>query len=236
MRMTTYVCGLALMFGVCVGAEEVPDQVTPGVRALSFSEWIAIEQEREEGEEEEVQQLFNSPEAVFKYELTYRTTHAGVFHNPISVGEFIVLEDGSTWKASKRDMSKIANWQPTDTVVITTNKQWFSSYMFCITNRNAGVSVKCNLHGGPVNFGICSHWIIAINPYTKEVCLEDGSLWNLSAFDAPILSKWLVNDTIIIGLNDGLRCESKPNILINVNTLTHAKANCTWQFSVHKAE
>ncbi len=241
----TYALAATFMMGAFAGAEEAPENVKPGIRAMSHAEWIAIQQDREEKEEaaktvstaesidgeEAVDNLISAPEGAAFSASTYYTTHSGAFHNPISVGlfgEYIMLEDGSTWTTSKSDAHKTLNWLTSDLVVITANKDWFSSYMFRITNQNTGVSVKCNLSLGPIYNGIYTHWIVGINYFTQEICLEDGSIWKISGFDSSISDKWLVNDTIIIGVNDGFLSSSRPNILINVNTLTFARANCTY--------
>lgn len=256
--MRLFCCSLALCSSLLVANEEEskPEltHIEPGTRPLAHTEWLQIQEERAEqdqtyqndptapipGEEAEEEMLvsdqlnsafkvttsFSTPQAS-----THYTTHQGAFHSPMSIsplGDIIELEDGSYWAVASSDTFKTFNWLTSDLLVITPNHSWFSNYMFCITNQNTGVSVKANLSLGPIYNGLFTHWIVAINYYTQEICLEDGSVWHLSGFDSSIFNKWLLNDTVIIGVNDGFLSSSKPNILINVNTLTYTRAKCIY--------
>lgn len=246
--MSTYRCALivALMLSGTVFAEEKQEEhIQPGNRAATHVEWLKMQQEREDKEESaEAQEELQASEKEAEAKLgqnatvkastnasTYYTSHSGAFHNPIAVsflGDMVTLEDGSLWTISSGDSYKTLNWLTSDLIVITSNSDWFSSYMFRMTNQNTGVSVKCNLTLGPIYNGLYTHWIVAINYFSQEICLEDGSIWQVSGFDSSLFNSWLVNDTIIIGVNDKFLSSSRPNILINVNTLTFVRANCTY--------
>jgi hypothetical protein len=224
-----------IIWGSLVAEEEGDNRVQVGTRALSHAEVVQIQEERSEQadkatEGKDAQETLLSKEA-FQSSVKY-TSHPGAFYNPIYVsplGDKVELHDGSIWSVASYDAGKTFNWLTTDLVVITPNHEWFSSYMFKMTNQNTAASIKCNLTLGPIYNGLYTHWITAINYYTHEICLEDGSIWKVTGFDASIFSKWLLNDTIIIGVNDGFLSSSKPNMLINVNTLTYVRADCTWQ-------
>lgn len=252
--ITLFCCSLAL-FNASIFADEGEDKtrIKPGTRPLAHTEWLKIQTEREEQEKQyaenpdtaaedeeneivtsdcklqspfQVSTNFKTPTASVRY-----TSHSGAFHSPLSVsllGDTVELEDGSIWAVAAGDTYKTLNWLTSDLLVITPNHTWFSNYLYCMTNQNTGVSVKVNLFLGPIYNGIFTHWIAAINYFTQEICLEDGSIWHLSGFDSAIFNKWLLNDTIIIGVNDGFLSSSKPNILINVNTLTHSRAKCIY--------
>lgn len=224
-------------------ANEEEQHIQPGVRALSHAQWMEIHQDREDKEDaaEEQQELnkaeeaaessIKTSEAAKVNASTFYTSHTGAFHNPYSVsllGDYVVLEDGSGWSISSGDSYKTFNWLTSDLIVITANSDWFSSYMFRMTNQNTGVSVKCNLSVGPIYNGVYTHWIVGINYFTQEIYLEDGSIWNATGFDSSIFNTWMINDTVIIGVNDAFLSSSRPNILINVNTLTYVRANCTY--------
>lgn len=255
MRTFSYLTITALMLcNSLMASEEAQkdgDRIKPGTRPLAHTEWLKIQAEREEQEksqleensdEEEVGEVstlqekladglqgslkFSNPQASVHY-----TTHSGAFHSPVAVsalGDTVEFEDGSIWTVAGSDTYKTLNWLTSDLLVVTANHSWFSNYMFCITNQDTGVSVKANLFLGPIYNGVFTHWIVAINYFTQEICLEDGSIWKLSGFDSSIYNKWMLNDTIIIGVNDGFLSSSKPNILINVNTLTYSRAKCTF--------
>lgn len=236
--------------------EKDGDRIKPGTRPIAHTEWLKIQAEREEQDKqhqeeepsEEVEEIeVESKEHSLQEKLedgiqsstkfakpqgsVHFTSHTGAFYNPVAVsalGDTVEFNDGSIWTIASGDTYKTLNWLTSDLLVVTPNHSWFSNYMFCITNQDTGVSVKANLFLGPIYNGPFTHWIVAINYFTQELCLEDGSIWKLSGFDSSIYNKWMLNDTIIIGVNDGFLSSSKPNILINVNTLTYSKAKCTF--------
>lgn len=152
-------------------------------------------------------------------------THPGALHFPYSIslyGESVELEDGSIWTVCPEHAYVTLGWLPSDILSITPNHTWFSPYDYVITNENTGDWVHVNLYLGPLYSGPHTHWIIAIDTYNNIVYLEDGSAWHISSFDSRVIYSWAVNDTVIIGTNDGLFSSSRPNILINVNTLNYA--------------
>lgn len=229
----------SLMLVSSARADEAQEEhVKPGVRASTHTEWLSMQQDREDKEdkaqaEEATEEAEATAEPLINLSkeanaaLSYYAAYPGIFYNPYSIsymGDYVVLHDGSGWTISSGDAYKTMNWLTSDLVVITPNHSWLSAYMFKMTNQNTGVSVKCNLTLGPIYNGIYTHWIVGINYYTQDVYLENGTVWNVSGFDASIFSKWMVNDTIILGVNDGNFSSSKPYILINVNTLTNVRA------------
>lgn len=247
--MTLKLAAACLLSMSAFAGTETADRITVGDRPMAHTEWLQIQQERSEEEEKSLEDLVDlelpqntatesstadllKAESAFTTEAgTYYTSHNGAFHNPYFVsifGDQVELEDGSIWSVASGDSYKTLNWYTSDLIVVTPNHEWFSSYMFRMHNQNTNVSVKCNLLLGPIYNGIFTHWIIAINYYTQEIWLEDGSIWQVTGFDSSTFSKWLANDTVILGVNDGFLSSSKPNILINVNTLTYVRANCIW--------
>lgn len=224
------------------------ENIKPGTRAMAHTEWREIQQARAEEEEkfpeaaaadaveapsEENGIQSAKPQAGVKAASggVFFSSHTGAFHNPLVVsgfGDTVQLEDGSIWSVSASDAYKTLNWMTSDLIVITPNHEWFSSHLFRMTNQNTGVSIKVNMTLGPIYNGLYTHWIVSINYYTDEIVLEDGSIWQVTGFDSSTFSKWLPNDTVVIGVNDGFLSTSKPNILINVNTLTYVRAKCVW--------
>jgi hypothetical protein len=159
---------------------------------------------------------------------TYYTSHKGAFHRPIAVtplGDEVTLEDGSVWKIKYDHRYKTLDWLAGDNILVLPNHAWFSSYYYRLVNQNTGADVETNLFLGPIYNGVYTHWIVAIDYFNNEICLEDGSTWKIAGGDYGRLKKWLVNDTIIIGINDSW-FSSKPNILINVNMLNFVCGIC----------
>lgn len=158
----------------------------------------------------------------------YVTTHPAAYQHPVAVsfvGDSVELMDGSIWVVSPYDAYKTINWFPTDLVVISPNKSWFSSYSFRLTNQNTGESVAVNLFLGPIDplfNSLYTHWVVGIDYYHNTVFLEDGSVWSMSSLDANVVDQWMINDVVIIGVNTGWLSSYNPNILINVNMLNYA--------------
>lgn len=160
----------------------------------------------------------------------FYTSHEGVFQYPVSISGYgdIMFEDGSMWFVKPSEAHRVQKWlgiSPVGEVisypiVVSINHSLFSSYNFKLTNQTTGVSVCANLSLKPDYYNQNTHWIAAIDYYYNIVYLEDGTVWHMSSFDSGIVNEWLVNDTVIIGINDSWGSSSNPNILINANLLT----------------
>lgn len=241
---------IIMLMGLCgaflttaLPAEELSKEqkrVEVGLRAEPLAKRMAREKERVEKVKEEKKgtkkpQLDKSVESLKKFAKgVYYTSHPGAYQNPVSIsyfGDTVELMDGSIWAIAASDAYKVVNWLPTDAVVITANHNWFSSYSFRLTNQNTGDAAVCNLYLGPIDpmyNSIYTHWITAIDYYYDVVYLEDGSRWDISAFDSKVISNWMPNDVVIIGVNDGWLSYSNPNILINVNMLNYAAGSASY--------
>lgn len=159
------------------------------------------------------------------------TSHLGAYHYPRYIapfGDSIVLEDGSRWAICSSDTSKVLKWLSNDCLVITPNHDWFSSHDYKIRNLATNQDIRVNLVEAPYYNGLFTHWIVAIDYTHKKVCLEDGSVWSISVWDGPELERMCLEDTIIIGINDSWFKSSRPNILINIDTLEYIKARCDY--------
>lgn len=118
------------------------------------------------------------------------------------------------------------DWYTTDRIIITVNHDWLTSYDYKLNNENTGEVVSVNLVSAPYYNGIFTHWIVAIDYIHKRICLEDGSVWTISVWDDAELKRMALEDTIIIGTNDSWFKSTRPNILINVDTMEYVKARC----------
>lgn len=153
--------------------------------------------------------------------MVYSSTYPWTAHYVSGVtvfNESLILEDGSVWYISPSYRSNInPSWYTTDPAIIVPYNSWFSSYGYEIINLNTLASVPVKLEQGPFYDGAYTRWIIAIDPYTHEVWLNDGSYWILSGLDESIFYQWMVHDTVIVGINNDSFAATYPNILINVN-------------------
>ncbi|CDR34042.1 hypothetical protein [Criblamydia sequanensis] len=167
-------------------------------------------------------------EEVLAARATYYTSHQGVFYRPVAVtafGDQVTLVDGSIWNVRWEHRYKTLDWLVSDTILVLPNHSWFSAYQFRLVNQNTGADAEVNLALGPLYNGIYTRWIIAIDYFNREICLDDGSIWRISPADDLVLKKWVVNDTVILGINDSW-FSSHPNILLNVNMLNYACGTC----------
>jgi len=231
-------CGTLLTSTTLVGQEnDGKNRIPAGVRLESQEELLAHKEARVQmaqcGQAQQENKSQLSKKASINKSLAksvHYTTHPGAYHNPIGISLFgdIELEDGSIWKVAPSDSYITLSWLQTDLLIVTPNHSLFTSYSFKITNQNTMQAVVCNLNLGPLYNGFYTRWISAIDYYHNTVYLNDGSVWSMSAFDSSIVNKWLLNDTVIIGVNDWLFSSSNPNILINVNMLNFAAGLATY--------
>lgn len=169
------------------------------------------------------------------FQPTYYTSHPGAFYTyeglfSVSFGPYIDinamrLADGSYWGINPGDYHKTHNWIPGDSVIITPNHWYYfsyASYDFRIVNQDTGESVAVNLCVDPSFYGPLTHWIVGFDDIRGLIYLEDDSVWSMSSFDRNITDRWDFNDTIIIGVNDGMFSSTRPNILINARDGSYA--------------
>jgi hypothetical protein len=170
------------------------------------------------------------------------TTHPGVFHFSVGFsGNTIGLEDGSWWKIYSAEKHVTKNWLTTansftpDSIIIEPNQDWpkYSNFRYFLTNQQTAKSVRANLSLAPFYNGTYTRYIFSytyiVDAYGflyVQLCLNDGSIWNMLTADYPITSLWKLNDTVIIGCNNGAYSGIAPNILINVNTNNYGAGAC----------
>lgn len=140
-----------------------------------------------------------------------------------AIDDRVELEDGSVWKVNAYDIYKAQNWRLNDSLTITQNKRWFSSYAYKITNKNTGSSIESNLFLGPIKNGEYTKYIYTLDASRGQIVLTDNTHWEISSGDAYIFQDWALDDAIIIGTNSGWdsKCEA---ILINVTMNNYVRA------------
>ena len=232
----------SVLLGICctlyVAAEE-KDHIPVGTRLLSLAEDAAIQETRKQLSEQNVQeeeQLQSNLRIQKKLHAKqsfsgHYTSHPGAIKQIYSIspfGDSVELHDGSIWTIDRNQIYSIGNWYEGDAIVVSPNSFWYTPFQFCLTNQNTGESVEANLTYGPIYNGPYTLWIVAIDDYYNRVILCDGSVWDMSVFDSSLIRQWMVNDTVIIGINDGWLSSTRPNILINVNMLNYASGICSF--------
>lgn len=215
------------LFGSNASLATEGQNVQAGMRAAPLEERMHDQQQAYEAAEEVAAnepKLTAAKAAKSLARSVQSTTHSGAFHPLVSVSYYgdISLLDGSIWNVDPADLYTVLTWYVGDMLVITPNNSWFSNYQFKITNQATGQAVLANMYLGPLYFGAYTNWIVQIDYFLDRIYLNDGTVWRMSPFDSSIISNWQINDTVIIGVNDGVFSSLRPNILINVNMLNYA--------------
>lgn len=126
------------------------------------------------------------------------------------------MEDGSHWEISPSDAYILRGWRREDSLVVTPNTGWLSSYGYYITNKSNNSYVRANLYVGPLAFGPYSHWVVEVDHFGGHIYLENQMIWCVNPQDSHILKDWAVNDHVIFGLYSSW-FTPYDHILINVN-------------------
>jgi hypothetical protein len=133
-----------------------------------------------------------------------------------SFQDYLEIEDGSIWQIDPYEGYKLRNWLMNDPIMITQNREWFSSFQFRIINKGTGTSVKADLSQGPILDGDYSLQIAHVIHQTGEIVLSDESRWLISSRDFSPFYQFAIGDYIIVGVNSGWD-SGCPFILINSN-------------------
>lgn len=215
---------LALVSTSLISAEET-ERAPVGTRPTPMNE--KFEHQAARSEREKLAAKYQAGPAK-SLSVTY-SSHMGAFHNPVMItplGDLIETEDGARWVVYPNDRFKTYNWLTSDSLKITPNRAWFTTYAYRITNINTSESIQVNLVDRPIYNGVYTYYIIGIDYTQQQICLNDGSIWNLSGYDYNMFKSWIINDTVILGHNDGWFSSSRPNILINCDTETYVDGRC----------
>ncbi len=131
-------------------------------------------------------------------------------------GESLTLEDGSVWKISSYDASKIRGWSSQDALMITQNNAWGSRYLYRIVNQNLNCAVAANLYLNPINDDAHARYVVSIDTIHGELVLSDQTRWKVSSWDSSPFKEWRLNDAVIVGYNSGWDSSCR-GLLINVS-------------------
>lgn len=213
---------VGLLMGTLYAEDE--QRVPARARQLSVVEHLSIQEQRAERHEKEEAQPVQDEETDeerVSNAASFVTSHPGAAHFATKVsylGDFVDLNDGSVWYVRDCDRIRTLDWYNTDTIILTPNHAWFSRFDYCLRNLTTGAQVEVNMYQPPYYNGVYTLWITTIDLYNDKMCLSDGSIWNIAGYDHSMLKKWMPNDTVIIGINDGILSSVYPNTLVNVTT------------------
>ncbi len=228
LKKWSYILAMTL-FASHLGAENyVQEHVQVETRPLTHTQRLAIMEERASESAYLPMKTETSVTGSADTSTLYSSVHPGAYHLAVDItffGEQIATEDGAIWTIFPGDRYKTVQWSSFEDLVVIQNTDVFSNYLFSIVNLANSQIANANLVLGPLYNGPYTYWIKAINVDDRKVVLNDNSTWDMSRFDSSVYRMWFVNDTIIIGINDGSLNSFNPNILINVNTLTYARGS-----------
>lgn len=212
-------------------AEETPAEFP----SVSTEERIAQERFAEADESEEVQIQERTVRDPF-YPIDYSSFAITTIGHK---GGTVNLSDGSLWTIRSSDCWVVSGWNDNynknspytvgpSKVYITSNNSWLSSatYPYMMVNKDTGESVYCNIsQTAPLENTI---WVQFIDYNSGKVELAHANGYNtfyLSAFDDGIYTKWQAGDRVFYGRNSRWNSVSSPYLLINLRTLTNARAS-----------
>lgn len=166
--------------------------------------------------------------------------HPGVFKQATSISSSkVYLEDGSVWKVHPSDVYYTQNWFTVansflpDNLVVALNPDYgsFLSYRYCLVNQQTKIAVRAEINLAPLmslrRYIFSYAWLSnSFGNLYVQLCLNDGSVWNMLSSDFPFTGLWNQNDTVIIGSNNGFGGSIAPNILININSNNYGAGNC----------
>ncbi len=139
------------------------------------------------------------------------------------LGKSLEIEDGSIWKIDQHGHEDVFYWRVNDPLVLTQNRDWFSSFEYRLVNQATGGSIAVNLFLGPILASQHTRFVSSIDITRGEVILTDSSRWIICPSDISLFHEWVLNDCILIGSNCGWE-PSYDFILINSNTNDFVRA------------
>jgi hypothetical protein len=143
------------------------------------------------------------------------------------LGDSLELEDGSVWKVSFYDTSKVLSLFQNDVVMITQNNDWFSSYRYRIIHQRTGMTLYVNLSAAPYENGPYTRHVVELDLFHDLVLLRDSAgnvtRYQIALGDTEKFKKWLNNDVVILGHNSGWASDYDC-LLINVCLDQHVRA------------
>ena len=189
--------------------EEVNHKVSPLAPEMT--------EEQKNKTEEEITAEEEAPKAAWSYYGNlYPYSYAGSHHWVTGVsllGDYVYTEDGAGYTISSLDAWETTYWLTTDRIIITADTG-LSYYNYYICNLTRGTKVLAHMTEGPYYLGAHTRWITSKGVF--GFWLNDGYYCDVSSFDYDLMDLYAVNDTIVVGVNDGFLSLFNPFILINV--------------------
>lgn len=217
-KLSSLVTISTLAFQLAAGAAHAEENWSVGERAATSEELVKAGRIREEAAQTEKMASYRHAPV--------QVVHASAIQQITTFSRDdrqVRLIDGSLWGLSRADSRTVSYWASGDSVVILPNTDWWTSRRFKMQNLHTKEMIDVDMLLGPYVNGPYTRLAVAINYYTGELLLTDGTLWKLPAYDSWILSSWMPGEPIMIGQNGPGRF-AYPNILINVMRAEYVEA------------
>jgi len=134
-------------------------------------------------------------------------------------GMTLNMYDDTVWEISPSSSWTAATWQTNQSIVITPNYNWFSSYDYYLLNLATNEYVAADLSLGPkMEHAV---FIKYIDPYQGYVQLKDGTTWAVGRSNR--LNQWKVGQAVLRGENTSWW--GREYILININENNYIPAS-----------
>ena len=202
-----------------------------GINAVSEERYSEIEEERENEPQNDDGEIVAIASNYYYYDYTLQYLETMGLN-----GSSLILGDGSIWITRPSDGYKIQHWsdyysenvEPAQ-LYLTTNNNWIfgKDYQYRVVNKMTGESTLVNFSQPP--FQASSFYIWNIDYYSGiiELLHYNGTYVSLqmSAWDSGVYADWKNSDCVILGRNTRWNASSNPYLIINITTMTNARAS-----------
>jgi len=136
---------------------------------------------------------------------------------------FVEIEDGSGFKTDWHEARKASYWNHDNSIIITQNNSWFSSYAYRLIEPNSGQSIPIDLAQGPGKENPYLVQIASMDDRRGILFLTNGLCLIICPQDRHTFSRWHEGHPIIIGVNSGWQTDYNY-LLIDVTTNNSVRA------------
>ena len=137
----------------------------------------------------------------------------------------LTLDDSSVWEIDKDCLEELGDYQISDPIIITSNKNWLpTKYPFTLVNQRTRNSVNIKNLFCPLIDNPFARSLLSLDLKEPMITLSDQLIFFLEAQDQLIYEAWQEGDFILIGINSEWFSKYRF-ILINLSTNTYVQAN-----------
>jgi len=220
------------MVATSLFSQDVSERGLMNEREVSEIQILVMQEEREVAETQIVAEQGEEVIEAAKEKVSFGSsaqwidTRAYQYATDIGAGgSLIQIPDGSTWEVKWSDRWKVSHWEIDTPVYVMPGSNW-SSYRYSIVNMNNGQEAQVMMSQYPFYDSPFTRYVVSVDPVYGRVLLNDGTYWGAGTFSSKYLNDWKQNDTVVIGVNNGISSVFNSYILINISLgKTYISAN-----------